>query len=263
MITNSNNILSENGIESALKTEYIGRDLHFFERVTSTFDASKECEPHHGSVICAREQTDGRGRLGRSWQSRSGGIYVSLMLDPAKTKQSLQLMTLVCALGIQRALSRYLPCFIKWPNDIVSKDGKKLCGILTKIDFIDGKSGYINVGIGINANTEGFSQELKYAASVKQLIGEEVDENEVLCTVFLEIERCLKYDDSKILDEFSAACLTLGAHVKAIYTDGKTFEGICRTIGSDGSLVIEKDDGTTVRVCSGEVSVRGIYDGYV
>ena len=71
--------LQENLVRNMLKTQYIGKDFHFFEETTSTFDMAEKIAIKNGSVICARRQTNGRGRLGRSWESQNGGIYFSFI----------------------------------------------------------------------------------------------------------------------------------------------------------------------------------------
>ena len=127
-------MLNEKTIKKKLDTIYIGKDFYFFEETSSTFDEVKKICLKNGSVICARRQTNGRGRLGRSWQSENGGIYFSVILKPEMETTEVHVMTALCAVGIQRAIESIIPCYIKWPNDIVTKNGKKICGILTRLE---------------------------------------------------------------------------------------------------------------------------------
>ncbi len=252
--------LNEKDIKNKLNTKTIGKDLYVFDSVTSTFDIEDTLNATDGTVICAKEQTKGRGRLGRDWVSQIGGIYFSLILSSEKYSKNLQIYTSICALGVQRAIEKYVPCFIKWPNDIVSEKGKKLCGILAKAKFCDGKTPRINVGIGINANNQITASDLPYATSLKSLTDKEIDENSLLCDVLFEIERCIQtYDIKKIIDEFSKTCITIGKMVRLVSPDGESTKGRCISIDTDGSAIIEKYDGTIMKVNSGEVSVRGIY----
>ncbi|MBO7289229.1 MAG: biotin--[acetyl-CoA-carboxylase] ligase [Clostridia bacterium] len=258
--------LQESRVRNMLKTEYIGKDFHFFEETTSTFDAADHIAIKNGSVFCARKQTNGRGRLGRSWESQNGGIYFSIILMPDARFSEVQIMTALCAVGIRRALSKFLPCSIKWPNDIVSKDGKKICGILTKLKFIDDGKAIVNVGIGINANTKKFDDELKYASSVALITGKDVDENLVLCGALEEVERCISFGNiSETIEEYKKECVTLGKRVRVLYaTSGESVTGLCEDIKDDGSLIVKTDEGEIINVRSGEVSVRGIYgENYV
>ena len=258
--------LQESHVRNMLKTKYIGRDFHFFEETTSTFDAADGIDIKNGSVICARKQTNGRGRLGRSWESEKGGIYFSVILMPDFEFDKVQIMTALCAVGIRRALSLFLPCSIKWPNDIVSKDGKKICGILTKLKFTHEGKPIVNIGIGINANTKKFDDELKYASSISLITGKDIDENFALCKVLEEIEKCTSFENlSETIKEYKKECVTLGKRVRVLYaTGGESVTGLCESIEDDGSLTVKTDDGRLLNVNSGEVSVRGIYgENYV
>ena len=251
-------------VREIINTNFIGREIHFYEKVTSTFDIAKEIEKKDGTVIIAKEQTAGKGRLGRSWESLKGGLYFSVILSTKYFMPHLQFATVLCALAVQKSIGEITDCYIKWPNDIVSKEGKKLCGILSKTEFSDGKAEFINVGIGINANNSCFSKELKFASSIKNITGEKVNENKLLCRVFENLEALLFEDKKKITGEFSKVCITVGSRVKAIYPDGRKEIGVCTEVTSDGSIVILKDNSEAVCVNSGEVSVRGIYgESYV
>lgn len=265
MTKQRNTGLSYEKTTALLKTKCFGRDLHIFEKVTSTFDKAKELNLCHGSVVCALSQTNGRGRLGRQWHSDDGGIYFSLIISPEGNTDEFGLYTALCALGVQRALSEYIDCYIKWPNDIVTKDGKKLCGILAKLEFCHGQAGMINIGIGINANTDDFDPSLPYASSLKRLLSRELDENEILASALYEIEKCAECKNrEKLIDEFSKVCITLNSKVRAIYTNNEEIRGTAKSVQTDGALVIEKEDGTLVSLNWGEVSVRGIYgENYV
>ena len=258
--TNQNHSLTKEGIIAHLTTDTLGHDLHFFESVTSTFDEADKLCVSHGTLICAKRQTNGRGRLGRQWLSQSGGIYFSLIIRPRKEVNSLQVYTAICALGVQRAIASLVPCFIKWPNDIVSSHGKKLCGILCKAKFASDDCEYINVGIGINANNCFQKSELLYASSVSECALCPIDENALIADVLYQIEKCINSDDTDaLMQEFAKVCITIGSDITVIHPDGTSFRGRCTSLGTDGAIVVEKNDGTTIEVNSGEVSVRGIY----
>ena len=258
--TNHNNALSKEGIIAHLATDTLGRDVHFFESVTSTFDEADKLSVRHGTLICAKRQTNGRGRLGRQWLSQRGGIYLSLIICPRDDVTSLQVYTAICALGVQRAISSLVPCSIKWPNDIVSSQSKKLCGILCKAKFAGDECEYINVGIGINANNHPQSSELMYASSVSECALCEINENALIADVLCQIESCINADDTDaLMQEFAKVCLTIGSDIRVIYPNGNELRGRCTGLGNDGAIMVSTNDGTTIEVNSGEVSVRGIY----
>ena len=262
---NEKKMFSLSETQKILNSRFIGKNILHFDKVTSTFDKAKEVELTDGLVIVAKEQTEGKGRLGREWKSGKGGLYFSIILSTKHFMPDLQFSTVVCALGVQKAIGNFVECQIKWPNDIVSKDGKKLCGILAKTIFTDGNSDYVNVGIGINANNSPHSKDLPYAMSMKDITSSEIDENRLMCDVFECIEEGIMSDKSKILDEYSRKCITVGSFVRAIYAEtGECFTGLCTGINDDGSVNIQKDNSDIITVNSGEVSVRGIYgESYV
>lgn len=249
-------------IKNKLKTKTLGRNLCFFESTTSTFDEAGKLAPLHGTLICARHQTNGVGRLAREWISPDGGIYFTLVLKADIDKA--WLYTIICALSVQRAIEKHIPCAIKWPNDIVSRQGKKLCGILTKSAFSPSKEQFINVGVGINANSDPDCAILPFATSVKCTKGVEIDENELLCDVLFEIESCLEMPESELLSQYRQNCITVGKDVSIDRFDGKKTRAKCIGIAPDGSAIMQREDKSVFEVNSGEVSVRGIYgENYV
>ncbi len=254
--------LNKAALKKALQDMDCKADLYFFEETTSTFDEAARLNTKDTALIAAKRQTMGRGRLGRSWQSDKGGIYLSLILKPCVPKEKLQLMTSICAVGVRRAIAQYTECMIKWPNDIVSAEGKKLCGILTRLDS---QGDMINVGIGINANNEDFDAELKYASSISLILGRKINENALTASLTAEILKlCSKPDIGKILDEYKAGLINLNKRVRLVYSAGRGEEcGLCTDIDDMGALIVTKDDGLAVALGSGEVSVRGVYGEYV
>jgi len=259
MTTNNNYSLSGDALNK-IKNSIVARRLCFYESVTSTFDVLSEISDNDGTLVVAAMQTNGRGRLGRSWDSDKGGIYFSFSLPPNDT-ESPAFVTLVCALAVQKALSKYLKCQIKWPNDIVSS-GKKLCGILTKSTFSGDRLKNILVGIGINANNCVFPKELVNAASLKLLTGTEIDENLLLTEVIKELDLyCFNKKHDDILKEYKENCVNIGQSVTIHYTDGRgDIKGKCTDVLSDGTMNVVLNDGKLVNVSSGEVSVKGIYE---
>ncbi len=238
-----------------------GKNILYFENVTSTFDELAKHTPENGLTVVADKQTGGIGRNGRVWVSNIGGVYFSFYILPVGDAQNIPFLAIVCALAAYNTINRYTPCAIKWPNDIVT-DGKKVCGILTKSAFSGDNSVYVMAGIGINANNTDFG-ELDYrATSLKLIMSEEIDRNKLVEEFFCEFNK-IYHDltDEEIIKQYKEACITLGSHVAVHYnTDGTVFEGKCTDVRSDGTLDVETENGV-VNVNSGEVSVRGVY-GY-
>ncbi len=239
-----------------------GKNILYFDTVTSTFDELDKLPPENGLTVVADSQTGGIGRNGRAWVSDIGGAYFSFYILPESDVQSIPFLAIVCALAAYNTVSRYVPCAIKWPNDIVV-DGKKVCGILTKSAFYGDNSVYVMAGIGINANNTDFG-ELDYrATSLKLITSKEIDRNTLVNNFFEEFNNVyLNLSNDDIICLYKKACITLGSHVAVHYnTDGTVFEGKCVDVRIDGSLDIVTEN-EIVNVNAGEVSVRGVY-GYV
>ncbi len=253
--------LSEAAVRANMGASQLGSRLVYCDTVTSTFDTLAGLEPSEGLTVLAAHQTNGRGRLGRSWASNEGGIYFSFLLLPPIEAETAPFITLICALGVYRALSRYAKCGIKWPNDIVS-DGKKLCGILTKTNLCESDIESVAVGIGVNANITSFAKELTNATSLKLICKKDIDENKLFAEIINEIDNAYYHmKRSEVLAEYKKACVNLLSEVAVHFKDGReTVRGTCTDILPDGSINVDLGD-KTINVNSGEVSVRGIY-GY-
>lgn len=108
---------------------------------------------NENTLIITRRQTAGKGRLGRTFFSEEGGLYMSLILKPQiDLKESLQI-TVAAAAAAARAIEKVcdIKTQIKWVNDIYVSS-KKVCGILTEgaISAEDARLQYAVLGIGIN-----------------------------------------------------------------------------------------------------------------
>lgn len=103
-----------------------------------------------GTLVYAARQAQGRGRLGRVWESPEGGAYFSIILRPKRPAADIPQLSLVAGLAAVeglRQLARVYPS-IRWPNDVLI-DGKKLAGIL-----VEARHGGVIVGVGINVATK-------------------------------------------------------------------------------------------------------------
>lgn len=94
-------------------------------------------------VVVAQQQTAGAGRKGRAWSSPPGGLWFTLAVESPRVEG----LSIFAAIPVLRVLETYLPSInTKWPNDIVTPDGKKIGGILTEV------AGLAYIGIGLNVN---------------------------------------------------------------------------------------------------------------
>lgn len=254
-----------------LKTKYIGREVVHFESTDSTNMQARilaERGIREGAIVTSEEQTSGRGRLGRKWNTKKGeAIAFSLVLRPVVKPEDVSGITLVMGTAVRRAIENATSydAGIKWPNDIIL-NSKKVCGILTEMSAEMESVNYIIIGVGINVNIDEFPEDIKnIATSLKIETGRAISRKDLLASVLLEFERL--YDEFKanglknIMDEFKAHSVTLGKHVRIVSVN-ESFEGYVKDILADGALLIKMPDGTEKKVISGDVSVRGI-NGYV
>ena len=247
-----------------------GNGIIRLERVNSTNSFLKENAMNYteGTIVIAKEQTAGRGRLGRTWNSDKGdGIWMSFLLKPDLEPVNCSGITLVTALSLTRALRELtgLNLLIKWPNDIVC-NGRKLVGILTEMSVRDMQTEYVVVGMGINVNTKYFPEDIKDVATSLYLEGVEEKDFDIIIKKFcVEFEKDYRAyistgNMSLLKKEYEELLVNCNKEVSLI-ENGQTRLGKALGINEEGELLFMDDFGvSTIR--AGEVSVRGIY-GYV
>ena len=228
-----------------------------------------------GTLVVAEEQTAGKGRRGRGWASEPGiGIWMSLILRPQLKPQQAASVTLVAAMAVAKGIRECcgLETGIKWPNDVVI-NGKKVCGILTETSSEPDYIHYAVPGIGINANTPEFPEELRdRATSIYLETGKKTDRNALIAAVMNAFSdyyrRYLETADLSLLkDEYDAMLVNMNREVLILYgmvedaDPEKSEKGVAKGIAPSGALLVETEAGLK-EVLSGEVSVRGVY-GYV
>ena len=128
------------------------------------------------TFVSAESQSAGRGRRGRSWESREGNLYLSLLLKDEKYLKQTETISTVSAYLILKVLEGYgmKDLSIKWPNDIFVKDDK-ICGILLESISINELECLI-VGIGLNVNQDEYVGEYWHdPVSMKMLMKKETD----------------------------------------------------------------------------------------
>ena len=259
----SPDLITAEEITQNLNTEFIGRRLFIYDETDSTNERAKASGEIEGSVFIAEVQNHGKGSRGRGWVSPRGtGIWHSILLKPDIPPSEVSQITLVAGLAVCRAIG--MGAKIKWPNDIVIGT-KKVCGILTEMSAETDMVHYVVCGIGINVNTENFDAEIKHRATSMYIeSGEKQIRNDIIARELNYFEyyykKFLEGGLGAILDEYKENCVTIGRDVTVIYKK-ENVTGKAVDIDENGALVVETTDGT-IRVTSGEVSVRGIY-GYV
>lgn len=241
-----------------------------YEQVGSTNEICKALAAHGAddTAVTALTQTAGKGRLGRSFQSPEGGLYLSVLWRDCGGAELLR-VTPMAAVAVCRAVERLCgaKCSIKWCNDVVLA-GRKLCGILTESHLRpDGSAEWLVVGIGVNVAQTAFPSDIADTATSLALCGYEVD-RDALAEAILEELAGLRAGLRAGLErpevwrtEYRARCVNMGKAVQVL-RGGEARQARALDIDGEFGLTVEYEDGSRETVRSGEVSVRGLY-GYI
>ena len=212
-----------------------------------------------GTAVVAAVQTAGRGRLGRSFLSQEGGLYLSVLLRPEAAPERLPTLTPVAAVAVCRAVETVCGVRggIKWPNDVLL-EGKKICGILVE-SVLGGERPCVIVGIGVNANTPSFPEELRpIAGSIAAVTGQRVDLRALAAELLREFDALyaawLPDGGRSVIAEYRRLCLNVGREALV-----GARRGLCLGVGDDYALIVRWEDGAEEALRFGEVSVRGLY----
>ena len=246
-----------------LETEKIAKEILCFRKVFSTNSIAKFLANHsaeEGTVLISEIQTKARGRLGKKWEAPEGGIWMSLILRPQVPPARIGLITLATGVAIAKSIrSLGVDARIKWPNDVLIH-GKKISGVLTEVNATFNEIDWIVVGIGIDSNLklEDFSEDIRIGTTtLTEELPTKVDENELIAVFLNEFEKVYKlYKDGEIetiLKDWRDLADTIGKYVNITQTGGKITQGYVVGINNEGSLIIERQDGTLEKIISGEL----------
>jgi len=191
--------LAPDGVKPLLGGRF-GEVYRYAERATST-QRMLEAGDAEGTIAVAEEQSEGRGRLGRSWEAPAGSsILVSLVLVPPVEAPRLPELSLVAGGAVAQAIASVtgIQPAIKYPNDVLI-EGRKVAGILA-----ESSEGRVVLGVGVNVNQT--KDELPVETpteptSLRVEVGERVDRRVLLAALLRELERA--YD--RWVSEISAS----------------------------------------------------------
>lgn len=236
------------------------------ESVTSTNTLLKgiaEQGGAEGMVLIAQQQTQGKGRLGRSFFSPKGtGIYLSVLLRPRfPAEQSLSITTAAAA-AVAQAIDEVAggPAKIKWVNDVYLR-GRKVCGILTEaaLDFESGGLQYAVLGMGVNLHAPegGFSPELRDVAGA--LFPGEVPPGAPTRLAAAILNRFFSYYEAMparpFMDEYRSRSLLTGMEVT--YTQGaSTCQALVLGVDEEARLLVRLPSGEERAFSAGEVQIN-------
>lgn len=246
-----------------LKTRCFGRVIRHYTETSSTNDVAQqlaEAGAKEGTLVLAEEQTQGRGRLGRSWFSqRHDGIYASLVLRPRLKPRHAAILTLSAAVAASKAIEQVsgLATDIKWPNDLLLS-GRKCCGILSEMQAEQDVIRHVIVGIGINVNHASFPEELRAQAASLLLEGRRPYSRVAILCALLESFEAL-YDGvqagnrAMVIEQWIQRSSFASGKAVTVDLGGKRIGGITAGLGETGTLQVRLPDGRLEEVMNGDV----------
>lgn len=264
LISTPNNIRPHD-IRSNLNTKFIGQKIVFQEVVTSTQELAQKLAQEgakEGTVVVAEQQSKGRGRLGRAWESPKGtGIWMSLIIRPNIPPFQAPQLTLLTAVAIVQGIKKAtgISCEIKWPNDILI-NGKKIVGILTEMQAESDRIQSIIIGIGMNVNTTSFPDDLKQKATslLIENDGKEIRRAQLLQAIFEQFEilyhEYLKNGFEVIKLRWESYAVSLGKFITARTLTGE-ITGYAKGITDQGVLLLEDQEGKIHEIYSADIEI--------
>lgn len=215
--------------------------------------SERGAEPGEWTLV-ADHQTAGRGRLDHTWEDEpAASLLVSVLIRPRgdlqRNEHGIGAVVGLAALDAVHGAGA-TDVGLKWPNDLVVPDGRKLAGILLKSSA--GAAGITAVVAGVGCNVQ-WSGALPDGAVDLAGLGASTDRTDLL-VVFLErLEGWLAMPASRLRDAHRTACLTLGQRVRVDSFD-RTVVGLAEDLSADGALVVVDDDHRRHEILVGDVT---------
>ncbi|MFN0134190.1 MAG: biotin--[acetyl-CoA-carboxylase] ligase [Phycisphaerales bacterium] len=218
--------------------------------VASTQDEARaRAAGRPGLLVIAARQTAGRGRLGRAWLDAEGeGLAATFALAaPAPSAQGR--VSIAAGLAACRACESAIaaPLRLRWPNDVVAPDGRKLAGVL-----IEARDGLLLVGIGINVRQTAFPPTLA-AASLHQL-GSSWSRADASLALLRELDACLALGDADLLREWTARDALRGTR-RTFLHNGIRHTGLVESISPAAEICLRLDDGRSLSLPAATTSL--------
>lgn len=224
----------------------------YFDEIdsTNTYCKNHINELNDKTCVIAKSQTNGRGRLGRIWNSNYDENILCSIVYKKVDSNNPYIYSLLVGAAIHKVLNSYIQCLIKWPNDIYTK-GKKICGILCEM-----VNDNLIIGFGINVNQTNFKGDFRTnPTSLKLEINKQIDKDkmseEVIQSVIntIELYNNNEFDCCKYISNY-----LYGKGQNVICTkDNLNFKGVLHSIDKDGSVVIKIND-RYEKFLSGEIT---------
>lgn len=254
-LNEQNDIITEKSLKKFLDFD---ADVLYYPVIDSTNNEAKRLV-NDGSgkpmLLVAEEQTNGRGRQGKSFYSPPlTGIYMTLVTHPMSRLANAVTATTAASVAVCRAVEELtqLKPKIKWVNDVYL-DGKKICGILTEAitDFETQTVSSVIIGIGMNIKTIDFPSEVENAASLNV----NISRVKLIACIANHLNRILCCDYSEFITYYRSHSMIIGEQIHFI-KNTKVTPATAMDIDDTGGLVVRLENGEITTLRSGEISIR-------
>ena len=222
-----------------------------------------------GQAFLAIEQTAGRGRYGRHWDSQKGGMYLSVLLRPGVPVDQWFALSFAASLAVLEAVRSQLATHLssaempqtglKWPNDVIVAGGK-ISGILLEVE---GKALIVGSGVNIGPVGQVGSQNIApiALADIWPDGAGDLPQPYDFATAYLDrlafwYDRFRQSGFGPIRDAWLENALFLGQQV-AVQCDAKVLSGSFHDLGMDGTMLLLDDSGQTRHITTGDVKLLG------
>ena len=242
-------------------------EVYTYDVVDSTNAAARRALAMMGesvdrSVHVAGEQTEGKGRRGRSWLNTEDAVMMSIVQSTKLSMDRIPMLNLAAAAAVRNAMlkmtGRAVDLSIKWPNDVVTTERlEKVCGILSEVVRIEGKK-FAVIGIGLNLNADHLPDDLlQPATSIYMQYGKYIGVldavNEIL-KEFLVQYKLLMSDAEAFCKNFVQNCISIDRHL-AVIEENRVRYGVGDRLAPNGQLLVRYEDGVSDVVYAADVSV--------
>ena len=225
--------------------------IYHFSTTASTNDDARDEKYREGDVVWADFQTAGRGQRGHEWHSRKGeNLTFSVVLEPTFVPIAEQFsVSEVVALSLVDMLAEYgIEAKIKWTNDIYVGD-KKLVGILIEHSLAPSSLRRTVVGVGINVNQTEFDASLPNPVSMAQLLGKELNAEEVLQRFMSHLQQNYELlrsgGKAELHDRYNALLYRKNEYHTYALPSGEKFSAKIVGTAPSGALRLENESGET------------------
>lgn len=208
------------------------------------------------TLVWARRQTSGRGRLGRTWSSPEGNLYTTAILDPGFALGRLQELSFVASLSVHDAVRGALPdadLQLKWPNDVLL-EGAKISGILIETTVRDGR--YLALlGVGINLAEKPSQTRYPATALAEHLAAPPMVEaflERYLDALSIRDALWRREGFESIRRAWVERARWIGKTVQVANGDERTI-GRYEGIDADGTMILRLPDGRPEKIVAGDV----------